>query len=297
MKNPARKNSSRNGFTLVELIVSILILSVLIFMLIVLVSPVDQLRKLQNSQRKSDLDQVKTALDTYYNDHGCYPTSVPFGTRWVDGLNILMKKVPQDPSIYCRDDSNCYPYAYVIDEESNCPQWAVVYARLSGTSEQLTTKDSEECTYTSPSGQTRTLSGQHSYKCESCPIFQICGNSAVPALSKYNYCRLLGSVDSNTCSIITGVSAVPRSSITTTTSPFEETTTTVPTSSSSTTTTAPSSTTTTACTPCSCSSAITYWGALGEGESCQLAPAGYCTQAGHDACYCSNDCTGCPCTD
>jgi prepilin-type N-terminal cleavage/methylation domain-containing protein len=295
MKKTAR--DYLRGFTLVELLVSVGIIAVLIVALILVLNPYAQLQKFWNSQRKSDLDQIKNALDTYYNDYGCYPTSVPFGIQWLNGQTMLMKKVPQDPSVYCKSDSECYPYAYITDTGTDCPQWSVVFARLYGTSSQLQTTSTSTCSYTNPStGQTSTLAGQQAYKCDSCPIFQNCGTTVLSALSKYNYCKLLGGIDSSACTIINTVNFVPRSSFTTTTISSPTTT-----GGGSTTTTSVTSTTTTTTVPCdnpcNCSEATTYWGALGYGVSCQALPPGNIPNCGTEnyPCYCSGDCSGCPC--
>ena len=71
--------------------------------------------------------QVKTALDTYYNDHNCYPTTLPFGSPWQENSTVYMSKVPQD--IACSGSSNCYVYKYA----GACPQWNVVFTKLSVT--------------------------------------------------------------------------------------------------------------------------------------------------------------------
>ena len=263
MKRSAQRNLF--GFTLVELLVVVGILAVLTIALILIFNPTLQIQRFQNGQRKQDLTQIKNALDVYYNDHGCYPTSVPFGAQWLDGENVLMKQVPQDPNVYCVSASECYPYAYITDNTSDCPQWGVVFAKLSGTSTQLSTNSTTSCT--SPTGQ--TLGGQHSYKCETCPIHQICGFSVIHVLGRYNYCQLLGSINSEMCSIIDSVTFVSRDSFTTTTISSSTTTTTAV----STTTT---STTTTTTLPegygaCTCAEA-SY--AIGGGGLCNFVPAG-----------------------
>lgn len=89
------------------------------------INPVNQIKKVNDVQRKRDLEQIKTALDVYYNDNNCYPNpgDIPFGSEWLAGNAIYMKKVPQDSN---------YPYVYDNNGigVSSCPQWGVLFARL-----------------------------------------------------------------------------------------------------------------------------------------------------------------------
>lgn len=111
------------GFTLIELLVVVAILSVLIVFLALIIDPLKQINKTKDAQRDHDFLQIKNALDVYYNDHNCYPISIPFGQEWTEATTLYMKKVPQDPD---------YPrlqYVYQIDFLESCPQWNVIYAR------------------------------------------------------------------------------------------------------------------------------------------------------------------------
>jgi len=119
------------GFTLVELIVVITILASLIILSISFLDPIKQVNKFTDGKRQEDLQQIKTALDTYYNDFNCYPPSLSFGSPWVENTVTYMRKVPQDPD--CSDNpTTCYIYQY----SGSCPQWTVVFAKLSKTSEK-----------------------------------------------------------------------------------------------------------------------------------------------------------------
>ncbi len=62
----------RQGFTLVELLIVISIIGVLAGFLFVNFSSVRE--RGRDARRKSDLDQLKTALRLYYNDYQHYPT-------------------------------------------------------------------------------------------------------------------------------------------------------------------------------------------------------------------------------
>ncbi|MBI2074534.1 MAG: prepilin-type N-terminal cleavage/methylation domain-containing protein [Candidatus Levybacteria bacterium] len=110
------------GFTLIEMIVVFGIIGVIVVSLMGSIKPLEQLNKGKDTQRLSDLAQIKTALDIYYNDQSKYPPSLTFGAEWKVNSTIYMKKVPKDPN-------GSSSYVYYIDELN--PQWAVIFAKLS----------------------------------------------------------------------------------------------------------------------------------------------------------------------
>lgn len=158
-----KKNHQSSGFTLIELLVVMVMVSVFLLMAFLIIDPIGQLDKAKDTQRKRDLEQVKRALDVYYNDNNCYPTklqSIPFGLEWKDSGSgvVYMKKVPQDKD--CAKTGYCYTYQ---TDASDCPQWNVLYTRLSRPTNALT----------------------------SCLMFQACGYLQ----TRYNYCVMSGNVD------------------------------------------------------------------------------------------------------
>lgn len=107
------------GFTLIELIVDIVILSILIVMTVVLIDPARQVGRAKDTQRLHDLTQIKTGLDMYYNDNNCYSNTF---SELNSGPVIYVKKIPKDP--VSGED-----YIYLRNED--CSQWNVLFAKLS----------------------------------------------------------------------------------------------------------------------------------------------------------------------
>jgi prepilin-type N-terminal cleavage/methylation domain-containing protein len=114
MKKRLQAYSSVNklGFTLIELMVVIMILGILATIGLVIFSSA-QVRG-RDAQRKSDLKQISSALEIYYNDYETYPASsngqilgCPSSTstactwdygQFTDGKTIYLKAVPGDPT-------------------------------------------------------------------------------------------------------------------------------------------------------------------------------------------------------
>jgi prepilin-type N-terminal cleavage/methylation domain-containing protein len=92
----------RGGFTLIEILVAITIVSILSG--IVLHSASASLRNARNSQRKSDLRIIENALQQYYSDHGFYPLGN--GPGGLGRLEITFEQVNQAPLTACSGNPN-----------------------------------------------------------------------------------------------------------------------------------------------------------------------------------------------
>lgn len=145
-----KKNTKSNGagFTLIEIITAIGVLTILATVILAAVNPLEQFRKAQDAKRKSDLAQVQRALEAYYQDFGRYPAHTTTGLNtytintglgeddnsilWGAGWSPYMDIVPVDPS-----SSKFYIY---VSDSTNGYQSYRIYASL-----DRGTKDPEAC--------------------------------------------------------------------------------------------------------------------------------------------------------
>jgi prepilin-type N-terminal cleavage/methylation domain-containing protein len=163
--------NNRKGFSLVEVLVVITVLAIIFIIIMLGFDPTRNLKKARDAQRKHDLEQLRNALDTYYNDNNCYPENLD------QLVPTYIKRVPIDP--LC--ESHGYCYVYLINSDQDCPQWAAVFAHL-----EL--------------GPSIEDTGENS-----CPVIAACGfpGSGAGGLPEYNadlnFCIFLGDLD---CSIV-----------------------------------------------------------------------------------------------
>lgn len=141
-----KQYSKVSGFTLVELLVVIAILGILVT--IGLVSFRSSQARGRDTQRKSDIKQVASALELYYSDYGRYPdadngrilacpttSSTPciWGDEekhFSDDKTLYMKVIPTDP-----DSDNTYVYRVVsVDGVAN--MGFQIFALLENTQDQ-----------------------------------------------------------------------------------------------------------------------------------------------------------------
>lgn len=126
----SKSRPTHSGFTMIELLVVIVILSILF--VIGLGSFSGSQRKSRDSKRKTDLQNITRALELYYNDKGLYPVSSGnigiAGQAWGDPFvdpdltdTLYMNILPLDPSEFAyfyesTDGTYFQIYAYLENQ-------------------------------------------------------------------------------------------------------------------------------------------------------------------------------------
>ncbi|MEA3464293.1 MAG: type II secretion system protein [Patescibacteria group bacterium] len=109
----------QKGFTLIELLVVIAIIGLLSTLAVVALNNARQ--KARDAKRISDIKQIQTALELYYNDENGYPAAVAEAgaiTGATSGVTY-MSIVPSNPSPKTDGSPSCPDtgYAYTKDED------------------------------------------------------------------------------------------------------------------------------------------------------------------------------------
>lgn len=113
-----RRNSA--GITLTELLI---VVAIIAFLAIVAIWAYrTQIFKGYDSRRKTDLYQIKVAVEEYEKDHDCYPLPQVLVCSPGTGLRPYIPKIPCDP----RTKASYY-YDY---DDSSCPKWYRIYSTL-----------------------------------------------------------------------------------------------------------------------------------------------------------------------
>lgn len=130
------------GFTLVELLIVIGILSILSMAVLLTLNPFTQIQKGNDAKRKADLSQVQKALEIYYQDYGAYPdqlnykldpittpgsppvkTQKDWGSSWQPYMNVIPSDpVPTKYYVYYTPDGQSYYLYASLDRGSKDPQ-------------------------------------------------------------------------------------------------------------------------------------------------------------------------------
>ena len=101
----------QRGFTLIELLVVIAIIGLLSTLAVVALN--NARMKSRDAKRVSDIKQIQTALELYYNDANAYPATVVAGEAIATGGVTYMSAAPSNPAP--ANDGDCAAgttYAY-----------------------------------------------------------------------------------------------------------------------------------------------------------------------------------------
>lgn len=95
--------TNRKGFTLIELLVVIAIIGILSTLAIVALG--NARARSRDAKRVSDIRQITSALELYYNDQGMYPTAITPGNSLAAAGTTYMALIPSNPTPV--NDGNC----------------------------------------------------------------------------------------------------------------------------------------------------------------------------------------------
>lgn len=122
------KNKNTQGLTLIELVVGIAVFAGLTIGLYFAFNSSSVIKRTYDTKRTRDINEIKKAVELYYQDNQCFPNQDEFnqllsqGAQFTDTV-IYMEKLPIDPDRYA--------YIYKTDEDSTCPQWMGIFTKLS----------------------------------------------------------------------------------------------------------------------------------------------------------------------
>lgn len=129
LNNTKHKNRSGLGFTLIELLVVIAIIGILAS--IVLASLTDVRKQARDSQRLSDMRQIRTAMELFYNANNRYPDlsrdNVSAGGEVIGigddidrALRPYLNPIPKDPMYNVNPAVYFYSYDSLHNLDTNC---------------------------------------------------------------------------------------------------------------------------------------------------------------------------------
>lgn len=98
----------KKGFTLMEVLVATAIVAILISVSVVTFAPIN--KRSRDAKRKSDVEQIRSALEMYRADNGSYPNT---GSGiWSDAANLATPLVPTYLPAIPSDPKTTQTYRY-----------------------------------------------------------------------------------------------------------------------------------------------------------------------------------------
>lgn len=110
------KKNKKNGFTLIEIIVSLFIIGLIITIANISINKVRE--KGRDVKRIDNIKQIQLALEMYRRDVGSYPETLNFGEQLVNPSNSNIVYLDKIPTNLFYKGSNCpnEEYAYTLDD-------------------------------------------------------------------------------------------------------------------------------------------------------------------------------------
>lgn len=133
---------NNKGYSLLEIMIVVSIISLLIIAILVLLDPKKQYRTFLNTKKKHELNIVKKTLENRFNDREYYPEGADIcsGEIIVDENNNCFCHICGNannntlknyfPKMLCDPDSPTYDYLYQFDCSTNHSQWYKICAFL-----------------------------------------------------------------------------------------------------------------------------------------------------------------------
>ena len=121
--------TNQKGFTLIELLVVIAIIGLLSTLSIL---ALNQARaRARDAKRISDVKQIQTALELYYNDMGAYPSAVTAGGSIASTYSTYLAVVPTPPTPIdggsCPDVQPVYTYTTQGTPQDGTASYTIQY--------------------------------------------------------------------------------------------------------------------------------------------------------------------------
>jgi len=111
----------KNGFTLIEFLMTMAIVVVMSIIMISAFNPSLQVNKAGDATRKKDIRRIGIAFEEYMNDMDCYPTQAAVSGYSCGATTPLLPNWPCDPA--------GFQYIYQMDS-SACPRYYRIFTKL-----------------------------------------------------------------------------------------------------------------------------------------------------------------------
>lgn len=108
-----------HGFTLIEVMIVVSIVAILAVMAMFMMT--NNLGKSRDGRRKTDLDRIKIAFESYYDDENTFPPDTILSTCGGEGLRPYLSEIPCDPKTK-------RPYCYIYDSTSGGQEYHILSA-------------------------------------------------------------------------------------------------------------------------------------------------------------------------